>query len=112
MDLPVTVVPYVRLPMHASYFVLLARRIPGSPSGTSTGRSRCARGAGSVPPWCFIRRDLLEAADSPALRRFPGMEIPARPKVELVKRWVRAAEARFFLGTVAAQAAAVVGLTG
>jgi len=56
--------------------------------------------------------DLLEAADSPALRRFPGMEIPARRKLDLVKRWVRAAEARFFLGTLAAQAAAVAGLPG
>jgi hypothetical protein len=110
VDLPVTVVPYVRLPMHASYFLLLARRHPRLAFRyLDRALALCAwRGIG--PALVVHPTDLLEAADSPALRRFPGMDIPARHKVELVKRWVRAAEARFFLGTVAAQAAAVAGV--
>jgi len=106
VEIPVTVMPYTRLPIHASHLLLLARRAPRlAERYLELALATCARSA-IGPALVLHPTDLLDPVESPALRRFPNMAIPADFKLALVERWLELTEARFALGTVAAQAAA------
>ena len=107
VELPVTVMPYTRLPIHPSQLLLLARsssRLALRYLELALGL--CAR-HGIGPAVVIHPTDLLDGADAPALRGFPAMDVPAARKLDLVRKWLSVAEARFALGTLAAQAAAV-----
>jgi len=109
IEVPVTVMPYTRLPIHASHLLLLARRAPRlAERYLELALAACAR-SGIGPALVLHPTDLLDPAESPALRRFPNMRVPADLKLGLVERWLELTEARFTLGTVAAQAAAASG---
>jgi peptidoglycan/xylan/chitin deacetylase (PgdA/CDA1 family) len=111
-DVPVTVMPYARLPIHSSYLLLWGARFPDlALRYLELALAICAR-RGVGPALVVHPTDLLDGTDTPALRRLPGMRLPASRKLALVRRWLAAAEARFALGTVAAQAAAVMAAGG
>jgi len=106
VQVPATVTPHTRLPIHASHLLLLAHRAPRlAERYLELALAVCAR-SGIGPALVLHPTDLLDPVESPALRRFPNMAIPADLKLSLVERWLELAEARFALGTVAAQAAA------
>ena len=106
IEVPVTVMPYTRLPLHASHLLPLASRAPRAAERyLELALAVCAR-SGIGPALVLHPTDLLDPAESPALRRFPNMAIPADFKLAFVERWLELVEARFALGTVAAQAAA------
>lgn len=106
VEVPVTVMPYTRLPLHASHLLPLARRAPRfAERYLELALGVCAR-SGIGPAIVLHPTDLLDPDESPALRRFPNMAIPADFKLAFVERWLELVEARFALGTVAAQAAA------
>ncbi|MDX6660554.1 MAG: hypothetical protein QOJ55_1376, partial [Solirubrobacteraceae bacterium] len=94
------------LPIHASHLLLLARRSPRlTERYLELALAVCAR-SGIGPALVLHPTDLLDPDESPALRRFPNMAIPADFKLAFVERWLELVEARFALGTVAAQVAA------
>jgi hypothetical protein len=106
IEVPVTVMPYTRLPIHASHLLLLARRAPRvAERYLELALAVCVR-SGIGPALVLHPTDLLDPGESPALRRFPNMAIPADFKLAFVERWLELVEARFALGTVGAQAAA------
>jgi peptidoglycan-N-acetylglucosamine deacetylase len=108
VEVPVTVVPYVRLPIHASHLLLFARRAPRfAERYLDRALAICAR-SGIGPAVVLHPTDLLDSDDSPAIRRFPNMAVAADLKLALVQRWLELTEARFALGTVAEQAAAAL----
>jgi hypothetical protein len=73
----------------ASYLLLLARRLPRLAFRyLDLALGLCER-CGIGPALVMHPTDLLDATDSPALRRFPGMDVPARsssPTVGLRQR--------------------------
>jgi hypothetical protein len=105
LEIPITVMPYTHLPIHASHLLLVARHAPRLAFRYfDLALALCAR-QGVGPALVIHPTDVLDASDSPALRRFPGMDVPATRKLELARRWLTLADARFELGTVADQAA-------
>jgi hypothetical protein len=107
VEVPLTAMPYTRLPLHASHLLLVARRAPRLAARyLELALSACAR-TGIGPAFVIHPTDVLDAADAPALRGFPGMGIPAARKLGLVRHWLALAEARFRLVTVRDQAASV-----
>lgn len=106
IEVPVAVMPYTRLPIHASQLLPVARRAPRlAVRYLELALALCAR-QGVGPALVVHPTDLLGPEDSPALRGFPAMDVPAARKLELLERWLALAEARFPFGTVAEQAAA------
>jgi len=109
VEIPLTVMPYTRLPLHASHLILLAQRARRlSFRYLDLALGACER-SGIAPAVVIHPTDLIDAGDAPALRRFPGMRTPATVKLELVPAWLARVEGRFALGTVAEQAAALLG---
>jgi Polysaccharide deacetylase len=105
VEIPVTVMPYTRLPLHASHLVLLARRARRLSFRYLDFALGACRRSGIAPAVVIHPTDLIDAADAPALREFPGMRTPAAVKLDLVRAWLARVETRFELGTVADQAA-------
>jgi hypothetical protein len=105
LQVPVTVFPFLRLPIHASNLLILAGR-----SETFAGRyldrafALCER-RGIGPSLVVHPTDLIGPDDAPAMAAFPGMAIDTDHKLGLVRGWLDGAAARFDLGTVAEHAA-------
>jgi peptidoglycan/xylan/chitin deacetylase (PgdA/CDA1 family) len=89
VELPVTTMPLMRVPIHGSYLIQL---YAGSPALARTYFRTALR-------LCRIRRvgmsmllhptDLLDSRDAPALTFFPGMSVPAADKHRFMS-WVLA----------------------
>ncbi len=85
LELPVTTMPLMRVPMHVSYLLHLHQLSPRL-ARALLRRARCGacrlRGVG--PSMLLHPLDLLDARDAPRLEFFPGMALPAAEKVGVV----------------------------
>jgi hypothetical protein len=106
VEVPVTVMPYLRLPIHASHVLVLARRSPRLAARYLDAALALCERRGIGPALVIHPTDLLDSSDSPALAAFPAMRIPAARKLVHMRTWLGLADARFALGTVSEQAAA------
>jgi hypothetical protein len=84
LELPLTVLPGLRLPVHVSYLLALSRVSPGAARAYLRGALATCRLRGVEPSVLLHPLDLLSGEDVPDLAFFPGMDIPATEKLARV----------------------------
>ncbi|MBP2335415.1 hypothetical protein JOF41_001593 [Saccharothrix coeruleofusca] len=95
VELPVTTMPLLRVPIHGSYLLQLHQVSPRLARGHFGAALRLCRALGVSPSLLLHPTDVLGAAEAPGMEFFPGMAVPGARKVELL-RWVLAALRRHF----------------
>lgn len=103
-EVPVTTMPFTRLPIHLSYLLFLTQISEGlARLYWRTALSLC-RVAGVAPSLLLHPTDFLDHTDVPEMAFFPAMRIPAARKMGLVRHVVRSIQAIWPTGTVAEHA--------
>jgi hypothetical protein len=95
LEIPVTTMPLLRVPMHVSYLLHLHQIAPRLAQAYFTAGLRACRLRGVGPTMLLHPLDLLDARDAPRLEFFPGMSLPAAEKTRVV-RWALSAMQRHF----------------
>ena len=75
-ELPVTVFPMARVPMHVSYVIHLAGLSPALAKAYVAASMRACRVTRTAPSLLLHPLDLLDGSDAPGLEFFPGMQMP------------------------------------
>ena len=75
-ELPVTVFPMARVPMHVSYVIHLAGLSPALAKAYVAASMRTCLLTRTAPSLLLHPLDLLDGADAPGLEFFPGMTMP------------------------------------
>jgi peptidoglycan/xylan/chitin deacetylase (PgdA/CDA1 family) len=84
IEIPVTTMPLLRLPMHVSYLLYLGGRSPALAQGYFRAALALCR-LNSVQPSLLLHPlDFLGCDDGTGLDFFPGMRLPSERKMELV----------------------------
>lgn len=83
-ELPVTVFPGVRIPIHASYVIYLHTYSPAAAKAYVRAALTACRMTGRGPSVLLHPLDLLDAKDAPGLEFFPGMKIASKTKRSVV----------------------------
>lgn len=88
-EIPVTTMPLLRLPVHATYLMFLAEKseaLARAYWATNIQLSRLRH----VPPSMLLHpTDFLDVTDVPQMNFFPGMRLPATKKRSLVEHTIR-----------------------
>ncbi len=95
VEIPVTTLPFLRLPMHASYVVGLAALAPGLARRYFDAALGLCRLTGTRPSIMFHPTDFLGRDDARELSFFPGMGLGLDEKMEIVGGLVRSFSSRF-----------------
>jgi protoporphyrinogen oxidase len=90
MEMPVTTFPGVKVPIHVSYVLHLARYSPRLARLYVEAALRACRVAGIAPSVLLHPVDFLGPDDVPDLGFFPGMQTPANVKRDLVNSYLSA----------------------
>lgn len=104
LELPVSVMPWARVPFHQSYVVYLATFSRPMALGYFRTALAACRAGGVEPSILFHPLDWLGGEEVPELRFFPGMEQRAATKVALLQDSLRLLTRSFTLETMGAQA--------
>jgi peptidoglycan/xylan/chitin deacetylase (PgdA/CDA1 family) len=104
LEIPVTTMPWARVPFHQSYIVYLASFSRRLALGYFRGALAACRVAGVEPSILLHPLDWLGGEEVPELRFFPGMELSASRKVALLHDSLRLLNESFSLETMGAQA--------
>jgi hypothetical protein len=107
LELPVTTMPLVRLPIHASYVIYLSRISPSLARLYFRSALALCRLGGAQPSLLLHPLDLLGGEDAPELSFFPGMGLPASAKLAVVGECLDALESRFEVMSLERHAALV-----
>jgi peptidoglycan-N-acetylglucosamine deacetylase len=84
LEIPVTTMPWLKLPMHLSYLIYLGKFSPlAARSYFRLALANC-RVAGVKPSILLHPLDFLGQEDCPQLRFFPGMDLPRSQKLAMV----------------------------
>jgi peptidoglycan-N-acetylglucosamine deacetylase len=100
LEMPVTTFPGVKVPIHVSYVLHLARSSPRLARLYVEGALRTCRAAGVGPSVLLHPPDFLGPEDAPDLGFFPGMRTPSAVKRELVDAYLTALIAQYDVRTV------------
>jgi hypothetical protein len=97
IEIPVSTFPVVKVPMHFSYLLFLAQKLPGLALPYFAAGLATSRALGIAPSLLLHPLDFLDADDvPPALRFFPAMSLPRERKLatleHLVKHYARSFE--------------------
>jgi peptidoglycan/xylan/chitin deacetylase (PgdA/CDA1 family) len=84
LEIPVTTFPLVKTPFHFSYLLYLAGRSPALARSYLRLALHACRAAGSGVSFLLHPLDVLAADETPALRFFPGMNVPLQRKVDFL----------------------------
>ncbi|MEV0675594.1 polysaccharide deacetylase family protein [Actinosynnema sp. NPDC050436] len=95
VELPVTTMPLLRVPVHGSYLLQLHQLSPALARGYFRTALRLCRLRGVSPSLLLHPTDVLGAAEAPGMEFFPGMAVPAARKVALLG-WALGALRRHF----------------
>lgn len=83
-EVPVTVFPLVRVPIHASYVIYLSGySMPVAKAYIRTALAFC-KATGTQPSLLLHPLDLLDGSDAPGLEFFPGMNMQLAKKQEML----------------------------
>lgn len=113
LEIPVTTLPFFRVPIHLSYVLYLSVYSAALARAYFESALRICRLAGVEPSILLHPLDFLGGEDVPSLAFFPGMGLSAATKLERVERCLERLQALFevrTLGEHAALAAARPGL--
>lgn len=84
VEIPVTTFPGIKTPIHATYLLYLASfSAPLTKAYWKSAVSMC-RLSGTQPSFLLHPLDFLSGEDVPALKFFPGMNMPAERKLEML----------------------------
>lgn len=106
-ELPVTVFPLARVPMHASYVIYLHGFSPALARAYVAASLRACRLTGTAPSLLLHPLDLLDGGDAPGLDFFPGMQLGAARKREVLDEVLRYLTAHYQVVGTAEHARAV-----
>ena len=85
LELPVTTMPIVKMPFHLSYLLYLSRfSLPLMKSYLTLALTLC-RVTGTQPSFLLHPLDLLGGEQVPALSFFPGMDVSASQKLQILR---------------------------
>jgi hypothetical protein len=95
LELPVTTMPLLRLPMHGTYIQTIGAISTRAAAGYLAAALSLCRLRAVSPSFVLHPTDVLDAEDAPLLSYFPGMRRPWREKVHQMRRALRALTADF-----------------
>lgn len=108
LEMPVTTMPVFRVPFHLSYLLYLARyseHLMRAYLATAIGMCRVT---GTEPSFLLHPLDILDREQAPALRFFPGMDLPGTKKVALFEQVLTALGEHFQLVPMSVHARAIL----
>jgi peptidoglycan/xylan/chitin deacetylase (PgdA/CDA1 family) len=100
LELPVTTMPWLRLPIHMSYILYLARFSRVLARAYFSAALALCRLAGTEPSMLLHPLDFLGVEDGVGLEFFPGMDMPVRYKLAIVGETLDRLAAHYELITV------------
>jgi peptidoglycan/xylan/chitin deacetylase (PgdA/CDA1 family) len=100
LEIPVTTMPLLRIPIHLSYILYLSQFSRAAARVYLRIAIAMCRLTGTAPSILLHPLDFLGAEDAPALAFFPGMNLSAEHKIRLVSEVFDALERRYELVTM------------
>lgn len=88
LELPVTTLPGLRIPIHVSYLLMLSALSEVAARRYLRAALRLCRAVGVEPSILLHPLDLLSGVEAPDLRFFPGMQIPGDVKLARVASYL------------------------
>ncbi len=88
LELPVTTLPGLKVPIHVSYLLMLSAYSPAAARVYFDTALRVCRSTGIGPSILLHPLDLISGDDVKALAFFPGMQIPAEEKLARVDSYL------------------------
>lgn len=88
LEVPVTTLPGLRVPIHVSYLLMLAAYSEAAAEAYFRMALRCCRLARVEPSILMHPLDVLSGDEVPELRFFPGMTLPRAKKLACVERYL------------------------
>ncbi len=107
VELPVTTMPGLRIPIHVSYLLMLATYSEAAARAYFAFALRACRTAGVEPSILMHPLDLLSGDEVPELRFFPGMALPTATKLACVQTYLDRLADEFEVVTVGEHATRV-----
>jgi hypothetical protein len=98
IEIPVTTMPLLRVPIHFSYLLYLAAVSPAVARVYFAWALRLCRWTGVGPSLLFHPLDFLDSNDIPELAFFPGMDVEHTQKLELLSAYVGTLGQHFEIG--------------
>ncbi|MCF7787848.1 MAG: polysaccharide deacetylase family protein [Prosthecobacter sp.] len=106
VEVPVTTMPLLRLPIHTTYLMFLAQKSEWLAKVYWNTAVTLCRVRGVAPSLLLHPTDFLDVQDVPQMSFFPGMKLPAKRKISLVEHMVRSLQRYWQVGTMSEHAAA------
>jgi hypothetical protein len=100
LEIPVTTMPWFKLPMHLSYLLYLGRISHVAARAYFRTALGLCRLTGTAPSILLHPLDFLDGEDCPQLRFFPGMDIPLQRKLQRVDELLMLLARRFEIVTM------------
>ena len=100
MEVPVTTMPLLRLPMHTTYLMFLAQKSEWLAKFYWNTAVTLCRVRGVAPSLLLHPTDFLDEQDVPQMSFFPGMKLPAKNKIALVEHTIRSLQQHWQAGTM------------
>lgn len=109
-EVPVTVFPMARVPIHASYVIYLSGySVPVAKAYIKAALAFC-KATGTQPSLLLHPLDLLDGKDAPGLEFFPGMNMPLGKKREMLDFILEAFAKQYRLVNLAEHAESIKGI--
>ncbi len=100
MEVPVTTMPVLRLPMHLSYLLFIAKFSEALARLYWNIGVQLCRFRGVAPSLLLHPTDFLDLEDVPEMSAFPAMSIPAKRKIALVDYTLESLKKHWAPGTI------------
>ncbi|HRH94717.1 MAG TPA: polysaccharide deacetylase family protein [Prosthecobacter sp.] len=108
VEVPVTTMPLLRLPMHTTYLMFLAQKSEGLARFYWNTAVTLCHVRGVAPSLLLHPTDFLDDRDVPEMSFFPGMKLAAEKKIALVEHTVRSLQRHWRPGTMSEHASSSV----
>jgi peptidoglycan/xylan/chitin deacetylase (PgdA/CDA1 family) len=112
VEIPVTTMPFLRVPIHATYVMYLAQVSETLAERYCLSALALCRAAGVQPSFLLHPVDFLDVADVPEMSFFPAMGLPVTVKQRILASVMRRVAAGFDVATMGEHAAAVARSVG
>jgi hypothetical protein len=112
IELPVTTMPLLRLPVHTTYLMFLAQKSEALAKLYWNTAVTLCRLRSVAPSLLLHPTDFLDVTDVPKMSFFPGMKLAAEKKIALVEHTVRSLQRHWQPGTMSEHAAAATRCPG